>query len=102
MKFGLEDTTIAHMAAVFSSFPEVEEVMLYGSRAKGNYKNGSDIDLTFTGNSLTLSLLNKISLKLDDLYLPYTFDLSVFNQIDNTDLREHIQRVGTSVSKKAA
>ncbi len=100
MRFGLADHTIADMATIFSTFPEVEEVVLYGSRAKGNYKNGSDIDLTFAGNALTLSLLNKISLKLDDLYLPYTFDLSVFDQIDNADLIEHIQRIGARLYKK--
>lgn len=67
---------------------------IYGSRAKGNYKNGSDIDLTLKGNHLNLSLLNQIANELDDLMLPYTFDLSIYSHISNEALIEHIDRVG--------
>ncbi len=94
MKFGLKEQTIEQIISVFSRYPEVEKVTLYGSRAKGNYKNGSDIDLTFEGEGLTLSMLHKIDNDLDDLLLPYTFDLSIFKHIDNTDLIDHIKRVG--------
>ena len=79
---------------VFQSFPEIEQVILYGSRAKGTNKPGSDIDLTIKGKNLNLQLINKIDLELDDLLLAYTFDLSIYNQIDNSDLLEHIKRVG--------
>jgi len=54
----------------------------------------TDIDLTLKGGKLNLKVLNRISLDLDDLFLPYTFDISIFHQIDNPDLIEHIQRVG--------
>lgn len=94
MKFGLKSTTIEKICTVFSQHPEVEKVILYGSRAKGNFKNGSDIDLTFKGKDLKLSTLYKIDNELDDLLLPYTFDLSIFSHIDNADLLEHIKRVG--------
>ena len=67
---------------------------MYGSRAKGNYKPGSDIDLTLKGKELNLKLLNKISLELDDLLLPYTFDLSIYHHIKQPDLIDHIVRVG--------
>jgi predicted nucleotidyltransferase len=76
------------------SFEEVEEAVLYGSRAKGNHKSGSDIDLTLKGVKLNLKVLNRISLELDDLYLPYTIDVCIYHQIDNPDLIDHIQRVG--------
>jgi predicted nucleotidyltransferase len=94
MKFGLKEQTINKIIKVFQSFPEIEQVILYGSRAKGTNKQGSDIDLTIKGKNLNLQLINKIDLELDDLLLPYTFDLSIYNQIDNPDLLEHIKRVG--------
>jgi uncharacterized protein len=100
MRYGLPDEALAEIQAVFATVPEVDEVVLYGSRAKGNYKNGSDIDLTFKGGGLTLSILNSISLKLDDLYLPYTFDLSIADQIDNAELIAHIERVGVCFYKR--
>ena len=100
MKYGLKNSVIAHLQDIFSAFGEVETVVLYGSRAKGNYKQGSDIDLTFKGSQLNLSLLNKIALRLDDLYLPYTFDLSIYQQIDNMDLVAHIDRVGIVFYRK--
>lgn len=100
MKFGLKENIIQKIQTVFASFPEVEEVFLYGSRAKGNFKPGSDIDLTLKGEKVSSFVLNKISLKLDDLYLPYTFDLSVYSQIDNKDLVDHIKRIGVPFYKK--
>lgn len=94
---GLTPDVWQQIFRVFQSFPAVEEVVLYGSRAKGNYRPGSDIDLTLKGEGLTLKILNKISNSLDDLLLPYTFDLSIFAQIDNNDLVDHINRVGKVV-----
>ena len=92
--FGLKENTVEQIKIVFSTFPEIEKVVLYGSRAIGNYKAGSDIDLTVLGMDINLSVINRISLKLDDLFLPYTFDLSVYNQINNPALINHIERVG--------
>lgn len=94
MKFGLNADIIKEIQKILEGFPQVEKVIVYGSRAKGNYKPGSDIDLTFKGNNLNLNILNKISLQFDDLLLPCTFDLSVFDQIDNKELVNHIERVG--------
>lgn len=94
MKYGLKEEAINRIHHIFSQYPEVKKVVLYGSRAKGNFKNGSDIDLTFYGERLTLSMLHKIDNDLDDLLLPCTFDLSIFKHIDNTELVDHIKRVG--------
>ena len=99
MKFGLREDTIIDIQNVFTSFPEVVEVILFGSRAIGNYKNGSDIDMTIKGN-VSHTTLNKISLKIDELFLPYTFDLVVFNDIDNPDLLASINLEGISFFKK--
>ncbi len=94
MLYGLKEETINQIKDVISYYEQVDEVVLYGSRAMGNFKRGSDIDLTFKGENLNLDILNKIDLELDDLLLPYTFDLSIFRHIDNTDLVDHINRVG--------
>jgi predicted nucleotidyltransferase len=93
-KFGLKGTTIDKIKGVFAAHPEVGQVILYGSRAKGNFRNGSDIDLTIRGDAVTLSLLLKIENELDDLLLPYKIDLSVLHKIDDEDLLDHIRRVG--------
>jgi len=79
---------------VFERYPQIEKAIIYGSRAKGNDKTCSDIDLSLTGEDLTLSLIHAVELEIDDLLLPYTFDISIFNQISNPDLIEHINRVG--------
>ena len=94
MKFGLKEEDIQKMQAVFASYPNVESVVLYGSRAKGNYKPGSDIDLTMHGKHLTIPQLRDIAEALDNLLLPYTIDLSIYAQLEHAELREHIERVG--------
>lgn len=100
MQNGLTKESFDKIIEVFKRYDTIEEVILYGSRAKGNYKPGSDIDLTLKGEGLNLSILNKISLELDDLLLPYTFDLSLYHHINQSDLIEHIQRVGKAFYKK--
>lgn len=94
MKFGLADTVIEKIIQIFAKFSQIEMVTIYGSRAKGNYKEGSDIDLSLKGAGIDLSLLHTIELEIDDLLLPYTFDISIFKQISNPDVVEHINRVG--------
>ncbi len=95
--FGLKEKTIQQICDVFANYPQVEKAILYGSRAKGNYKNGSDIDLTLCGGAdLTINILYKILDELDDLLLPYTIDLSIFTQISNLEVIEHIRSVGVT------
>ncbi|HOD53539.1 MAG TPA: nucleotidyltransferase domain-containing protein [Candidatus Cloacimonadota bacterium] len=92
--YGLDTEVINKINAVFEEIPDIEKVILYGSRAKGNYKIGSDIDLTLQGHQLSLNTIYELMDKLDNLYLPYKFDISVYDEIDNPDLTEHIKRVG--------
>jgi len=94
MKFGLSSETITLIHRVFVGHSEVDSVILYGSRAKGNFTPGSDIDLTMKGENLPLSLQLTISSELNDLPIPYQIDLSILNQISNPDLVDHIERVG--------
>ncbi|MFH1097069.1 MAG: nucleotidyltransferase domain-containing protein [Candidatus Desantisbacteria bacterium] len=100
MKFGLKEKIIEQIKSVFVNYPQVEEVILYGSRAKGSFKNGSDIDITLKGSGLNRLVISKISRDLDDLFLPYSFDLSIFEQISNPDIVDHIKRVGVIFYEK--
>ena len=95
MNHGLSAPTVERIGTVLAHYSEIEKAVLYGSRAKGNYKNGSDIDLTFFGDhDLTLNILVRIDEELDDLMLPYMFDLSIYKTLTDPDFIEHIQRVG--------
>ena len=94
MSFGLDQETLAKIVSVFAAHTEVEKVLIYGSRSKGNYRRGSDIDLTLIGKHLNASVLNVIKIELDDLNTPYLFDLSLFDSLHSPDLEEHIARVG--------
>lgn len=101
MKYGLSQQTLQKIHDVFVQYPQIEEVVLYGSRARGDYKNGSDIDLTlYGGDSLTHTILSKIANDLDDQLLPYTIELSIFKNIRNPDMVEQIERVGVVFYKK--
>jgi predicted nucleotidyltransferase len=94
MSFGLSDIDIEKIKNVFGRFPQIEQVIIYGSRAMGNYRPNSDIDLTVKGLSISLDILNKITQNLDDLLLPYLIDISNFKQLDNPEFINHIERVG--------
>ena len=99
--FGLDVDTIRNIKEAFSKHPPIEKVLLYGSRAKGNYRNGSDIDITLIGKDLNLhNSVYPLMDTLEELYLPYTFDISIFAHIDNEDLIEHIERVGQVMYEK--
>jgi len=91
---GLSHKVIKKIQQVFARHSNIDLVRLYGSRAKGNHRQGSDIDLTVMGDGLSSSQLLKIETALDDLLLPYKIDISLFRQIKTTDLIDHIQRVG--------
>ena len=101
LRFGLKEATIQKIGAVFARYPQVDKAVLYGSRAKGNYKNGSDIDLSLCGGAdLTLRVFYRIMDELDDLLLPYTIDLSICVNITDPDVLEHIQRAGVTFYEK--
>lgn len=94
MEHGLTAQTVEKIQAALADFPQVEKAVLYGSRAKGSFKPGSDIDLTLIGDGLTDQLASRIYWALDDLLLPYRIDVSLFSHLKNPALLAHIQRVG--------
>lgn len=91
---GLPQASIIKLCNTFNRISELDKVVLYGSRAKGNFRRGSDIDLCLFGDLLNSSHLLLLDEQIDELLLPYTCDLSIWQHINNADLREHIERVG--------
>ena len=99
--FGLDVDTLRNIRKTIAQFPHIEKVLIYGSRAKGNYKAGSDIDITLVAEDLTLkNSVYPLSTALDKLHLPYTFDISIFDQLENPDFVDHILRVGKTFYQK--
>ena len=90
MRYGLSNISASQISNVLASFPAIERAVLYGSRARGNYREGSDIDMTLEGPSLTFSDLCRVYNLLDDLMLPYHFDLSIKKYITNEALLRSI------------
>ena len=91
---GLTDAEMQKLLSVISSQPSIEKAIVYGSRAKGTNWRFSDVDLTLVGDKLTNRDLNRIALLIDDLLLPYEFDLSIYSSLRNENLIENINRVG--------
>jgi len=98
--FGLSSLTLNKLDSVFKDHTSIEAVVLYGSRAKGCYKRGSDIDLTIKGTLLSFSELMQLEDEIDELYLPYQVDLSQYEALENTDLLDHINQLGVIIYSK--
>ena len=95
MQYGLSDKTLNTLNSIFLNYPGIKQVVLYGSRVKGNYRNGSDIDLSIkAGESFTFSELLHIAGDFDDSDMPYLVDVSIYEKLTNPDLKAHIDRVG--------
>lgn len=91
--FGLSKTTILILTEYFSKIPEIKMVKIYGSRAIGNYRKGSDIDFALYGD-ISKNLIKKISFEIDELNIPYMFDITDYASIQNEKLKEHIDKYG--------
>ena len=101
MDFGLPQKTILQLKSVFKNHPEITQVKIYGSRARGYYKRGSDIDLAFFSKSEE-DLSSNISWELDDLPSPYIFDLVNYNTLNDSPLKEEIDKYGKVLYRKSA
>lgn len=92
--FGLPNAAINSIACVLAKHSNIQQAILYGSRAMGTHRPNSDIDLCLVGPELPLTELLAIETELDDLLLPYKIDMSLHRSIDNPALLDHIRRVG--------
>ena len=90
---GLTNEEMQKLVAVLSTQPNIEKAIVYGSRAMGTNRKFSDVDMTLVGKNLSHSDLNQVALKIDNLLLPYEFDLSLYSSLTNKNLLEHIRRV---------
>ncbi|MDP2189298.1 MAG: nucleotidyltransferase domain-containing protein [Sphingobacteriaceae bacterium] len=95
--FGLSERELKTVQGVFSNFPEVKLVYVYGSRAKGNFKSGSDIDLAILEPATDLRLRSKLQSLFDDSHLPMRVDLVDFQSLESDSLKSHIMRVGRCI-----
>ncbi len=92
--FGLSDKTLALIQMCLKSYPEIVWVKIYGSRAKGNYQRGSDIDLAF---SSAVNCSADLLMDLDELPTPYLFDVTHYETLKHEGLKVHIDRVGVVI-----
>lgn len=92
--YGLPAGALEQILGLLQSDPAVKAVLLYGSRALGRQRPGSDIDLCLVAPTLGLGELLQLQARLDDLLLPWSIDLQLHHQIDHPALLEHIDRVG--------
>lgn len=94
MRFGLREDVLDSIAKVLSKEPHIERVLVFGSRAKGTYKEGSDLDLCLEGGEIDLCRLSVLETELDELYLPWKINLVPRATIESEELIAHIERVG--------
>lgn len=100
-RFGLEEDTINKIIEILKKYEEVESAKIFGSRARGDYRKGSDIDIALFGDELTHTINTKIFYDIDDLYLPYNIDLINFNSLgEENTIRENILKEGVDIYVK--
>lgn len=101
MALGLENREISNLQTIFKKYENVKEVVLYGSRAKGNFTSRSDIDLVITNSTIDRFVIANILMDIDESNIPYSVDLQDYNTIKNDDLKNHINRLGIQLYKKS-
>lgn len=94
---GLDEHSLAVLKQVFTRYPNITQVKLYGSRAKGTHHERSDIDLAVFGEGIDRFEIAKLLMDLDETDLIYLIDLQHYNAIKNSKLKAHIDRVGVSL-----
>ena len=95
---GLSEAELRTLRTVFARFPQIEEVILFGSRAHGTHRPSSDIDLAIKGKEITLDTLAKLRYILEEeTNLPYFFDVVIYERIENEELKRAIDGGGRKI-----
>ncbi len=94
LSHGVPQGAVDRITEVLSRFPDVEQAILFGSRAKATHRPGSDIDLALVGNDLDWRVVGKIYDAMDELLLPYRFSLMVYDRSTDPEVAAHVQGVG--------
>jgi len=93
--YGLLEKDMDYILKALKQFDEIDRAILYGSRAMGNYKKGSDVDIAIQGEKITEKTIFELDDLLNEVYpLPYFFDIIHFEKLTNQNLIEHIERCG--------
>ena len=96
--YGLLERDLKFILEAISGYSEIEEVIIFGSRAMGNYKKGSDIDLALKGEKVDQRVVRRLSDELEEEYpLPYFFDIVNYNVIEDKEFKHHIDSVGKTI-----
>lgn len=95
--FGLTERDMQALMDIFQKYPEVKSVYLFGSRAKGTFKQGSDIDLAVMNEGVSDKTLRTLKADFEESTLPYNVDIAYFAGIEHKELREHVNRVGIAI-----
>lgn len=99
--FGLLEREIVYINKALEKFEEIEKAIIFGSRAMGNYKKGSDVDIAIIGEKVTNKIIFKLDDYLNEVYpLPYFFDIINYNSLKNEKLIEHIDNEGKVIYVK--
>ncbi|NBC27756.1 MAG: nucleotidyltransferase domain-containing protein [Bacteroidetes bacterium] len=93
-RYGLTDRDMKTIRSILRSYPEIHSVHLFGSRAKGNHRLGSDVDLAIMNNGVSDKIIAKLRDQFKESTLPYRIDLVDFNQLENKEFIEHIEQFG--------
>jgi predicted nucleotidyltransferase len=95
MNFGLSEKCIEMMVSALCQYKEIEKAGIFGSRARGNYKNGSDVDLVIYGPQITSNIVLRLSMQLnEELPLPYYFDIVHYESIKDQAFKDQIDTDG--------
>ncbi len=99
MSTGLTQADIRHITTAVKQFPEIENVVIFGSRVKETHKKASDVDLAIKGRAVTNETISRLNALLnEELPLPYFFDVAHYEALENQLLVEHIDRAGKSIT----
>ncbi len=100
--FGLSESDLNQIVRSIQQFPEIQEAFIYGSRAMGNHKNGSDVDLAIKGEHINFRVLSRLNAALnEETSLPYHFDVTDLTHLDNLALKEHIANFGKNIFQRS-
>jgi predicted nucleotidyltransferase len=101
MLYGLDENNLVSILDILRTNTKIDEIILFGSRAKGIFDPGSDIDLAIKGKELTLDDIISLKARLNDLSILNKIDLVIYDRINEPALIDHINRVGILLFKKA-
>ena len=98
--FGLTNDDLQSIVNVIKIYSQIDEAIIFGSRALNTYRKGSDIDIALKGKDISFVTITISGILNEESHLPYFFDVLDYSLIDNEDLKNHIDRVGRQIYRK--